>query len=138
MTTPRGVVAMLISAALASVAAGAAVAASRPVYFEGADGRAVIWPSHLQLSGDGTLEAYHMHWSTWGGSMAVGSGTAAYHGCKPTCGNAPVHHARVQVYLSHVKTCSGRRYYSRAWVTRRRTGKPIHARWLTRMRYAPC
>jgi hypothetical protein len=98
----------LTSSSSSSTATTAQVA----VYFQGVAGPAQQRPKTLELTGDGTLFVQGVQWSSWGGATATGTGNAVYHGCTPTCAQAPVNRASVSISMSGVRVCSGRRYYS--------------------------
>ena len=116
--------------------AGAAVAATSPVRFQGAAGPAHVRPGQLALTADGTLEVTDVTWSAWGGARATGSGTAEYHGCTPSCAAARTHHASVAITLSNIRTCKGRRYYTHVALVQR-SGKLLDASFL-RISWNPC
>ena len=119
---------------LGAVAVPAAAAAN--VLFADVNGNHVVRPKTLFLTGDGTLEVQFVHWSSWGGSAATGSGKAEYHGCTPDCAQAKVHHAQVTIALSKLKTCSGKQYYSHVALTLP-SGKLLDKKYLKRS-WAPC
>lgn len=107
--------------AVALVLATASLAQAAGVWFHGAANQGHhVRPGTLWLSGDGTLVVFHMHWSQWGGSVAVGKGSAEYHGCTPDCATAPIHHVAVTVHLSDIHTCKGQQYYDRVTLYKRR------------------
>ena len=83
---------------------------------------------------DGTLVVRQVHWSQWGGRVAIGRGTAEYHGCTPQCGTAPIHHAGVTVHLYGIRDCGGQNYYNRAAVITFQ-GKKLSPRY---QHWAPC
>jgi len=120
---------------LGLVLGATALARAGTVRFEGAiiQGNPVK-PSTLWLSADGTLVVLHMRWSSWGGPIATGKGTAEYHGCTPSCGAAPIHHERVTVHLSNLRVCRGQAYYDRVSVRKHDGGNlsPSYEHW------APC
>lgn len=111
-------------------------ASIKRIYFWGAIGGRVVKPKVLSLTVDGTLEVSQVRWTRWGGSIAVGTGQAEYHGCSPSCGAAPPHYAAVTVNLSRIRTCSGRSYYSKVTLFLR-SGKQLNASYLKRS-WAPC
>jgi hypothetical protein len=86
--------------------------AASPVYFQGVAGAPAERPGRLELTGDGTLFVSGVQWTAWGGSTASGSGNAEYHGCNPTCAQAPVHTAFVTIGMSGIRVCGGRQFYS--------------------------
>ena len=131
--------AIIAIAALALALAG--TASAQPIWFEGATTYHVshVRPSSLWLSGDGTLEVYHVHWSRWGSlregqagdlqqqnrQIAVGTGVAEYHGCLPFCFNAPRHSATVTIKLWDPAFCTSvdnavRYFYNRVTLHTRR------------------
>ena len=127
--------AVLIAVIVVALPAASAVAAG--VYFVGAVSVGPVKaPRFLSLTADGTLEVSSVHWSRWGGSVALGRGQAEYHGCTPSCAAAKPHYARVTVKLSRIRVCSGRRYYSTVTLILR-SGKHLDARYLKRS-WAPC
>jgi hypothetical protein len=128
----------LVIAALVTISAlgFAATAIAAGVSFAGAGGGAHVRPHTLFLTGDGTLDVTNVSWSSWGGRTAAGRGQAEYHGCTPTCAQARVHRATVNVRLSNVRSCSGRRYYSHVRLTLG-SGRLLDAAFL-RTSYRPC
>ena len=59
------------------------------------------------LSGDSTAFLFHMTWSTWSGSEAVGSGSYKLDDCNPDCAGGHVYSVATVVTLSQpVKVCS--------------------------------
>ncbi len=59
------------------------------------------------LSGDSTAFLFHMTWSTWSGSEAVGTGTYKLDDCNPDCAGGHVYSVATVVTLSQpVKVCS--------------------------------
>jgi hypothetical protein len=128
----RAAIVLLALASLMTVTSAAAA----EVMFQGADGGARVQPSALFLTGDGTLDVFHVQWNHWGGASAAGSGTAEYHGCTPICASAPVHHAVVAVRLSAIRRCGKRYFYTHVRLTLR-SGKLLDASFL-RLPYKPC
>jgi len=102
-----------VLAALA-LAGPPAMSAGATVRFKGTSGTAQVRPATLYLTGDGTLTDVHVKWSTWGGGVATGHGTADWHGCTPNCAQGKRHRDPATVRLSQIKTCGGQRYYSHA------------------------
>ena len=59
------------------------------------------------LSGDSTAFLFHMTWTTWSGTEAVGTGTYKLDDCNPDCAGGHVYPVPVVVTLSQpVKVCS--------------------------------
>jgi hypothetical protein len=59
------------------------------------------------LSGDSTAFLFHMTWTTWSGSEAVGTGTYKLDDCNPNCAGGHVYSLATVVTLSQpVKVCS--------------------------------
>ena len=59
------------------------------------------------LSGDSTAFLFHMTWTTWSGSEAVGSGSYKLDDCNPDCAGGHVYSVATVVTLSQpVKVCS--------------------------------
>jgi hypothetical protein len=116
--------------------AGTAVAGAT-VYFRGAVNQPRVQPKSLYLTGDGTLYVGNMVWSKWGGRTARGLGLAEYHGCKPSCAAAKVRHARVHAQLTRIRSCHGKRFYTRV-VLRKRNGGLLDARYLNGQDWSPC
>jgi hypothetical protein len=110
---------------------------ARTVLFQGATSGAHVRPATLWLSVDGTLEAFHMHWRTWGGPIAIGNGKIEWHGCTPACGAAPSHEANGSAHLSQIRVCSGQAYYSKVSVYVEDHGHLRLLRGIT-VNYAPC
>jgi hypothetical protein len=125
----------VLAVVLLGVIAVPAVAGAT-VFFNDVDNQRVVKPRTLLLTGDGTLEVQHVTWSSWGGATAKGSGRAEYHGCTPSCAQARVHHAQVAITLSKIRTCAGKRYYSRVRLTLP-SGKLLDKQYLEHS-FAPC
>jgi hypothetical protein len=87
------------------------------VWFDGTIINRHVEPSPLWLSADGTLVVLRVHWSKWRGQVAVGKGSAEYHGCAPSCGQAPAHHVPVTINLWDVVSCDGHAYYNKVTLT---------------------
>jgi hypothetical protein len=113
--------------------ATAPIAEAGGIWFDGAIIDSHVRPSPLWLSADGTLVVQHVHWSNWGGKVAVGTGVAEYHGCTPSCGQAPAHHVFVTINLWDVVDCGGRSYYNKVTLYKRSGKLPV-----TYQRWAPC
>ena len=59
------------------------------------------------LSGDSTAFLFHMTWTTWSGSEAVGTGSYKLDDCNPDCAGGHVYSVATVVTLSQpVKVCS--------------------------------
>jgi hypothetical protein len=59
------------------------------------------------LSGDSTAFLFHMTWTTWSGSEAVGTGRYRLDDCNPDCAGGHVYSVATVVTLSQpVKVCS--------------------------------
>jgi hypothetical protein len=114
-----------------------ATALARNVLFQGAVTGAHARPATLWLSVDGTLEAFHMHWRTWGGAVAVGQGRIEWHGCTPDCGSDPAHEANGSAHLSQIHVCEGKAYYSKVSVYVEDRGH-LHLLRGVEVNYAPC
>ena len=119
--------------ALALMLAAVPVAAARTVWFDGAITNRHVEPSPLWLSADGTLVVLHVRWSTWGGRVAVGKGSAEYHGCTPSCAQAPAHHVAVTINLWDIVGCNGHAYYNKVTLYKRHGKLPVHYQ-----HWAPC
>jgi hypothetical protein len=119
------------------VVAAVAHAASRPVFLD-VDNQPQVTPHTLFLTGDGTLDVVKLSWSAWGPGPAIGTGTAEFHGCTPSCAAGKQHTERVTVRLSDQASCKGRRYYDRVSLRDRRTGKPRFTSYLAHQNWAPC
>lgn len=76
---------------------------------------AALRPSSLQFASDATLAG--VHWSSWGGSTASGSGTASVRICSPNCAQGSERLYPARVTLLDPKACYGSRFYSSAKVT---------------------
>lgn len=102
-----------------------------------------VRPRSIQLTADGTLEAYGISWSSWNGEVAIGHGTAEYHGCSPTCAQGKIHHAHVTIRVSQTVACDPTRhwpdglYYNHIRLTKR-DGETVQGRWLRSQNFAPC
>ena len=126
---------IVVCIALLTMAVGAA--AAQATYFQGPANGPRIQPRSLYLTADGTLYVGQLEWSQWGGPVAKGAGLAEYHGCKPSCAAAKVHHAKVRVRISQVKSCHGKRYYTQV-ALRRRDGRLLESRYLNAQNWSPC
>jgi len=73
-----------------------------------------IEPSSLDTASDLTLS--DVHWTSWGAGGAAGSGTLRILTCQPTCASSATKDVAARIELSGVKSCSGRRYFSRGRV----------------------
>lgn len=127
--------ALAVATTLALVLSAPALA--RSVLFEGAITGAHARPAMLWLSADGTLEASHMRWRSWGGAVAVGDGMIEWHGCTPNCGTDRAHEAKGSAHLSQIHVCEGRAYYSKVSVYVEDRGHQRLLRGLG-VNYAPC
>jgi hypothetical protein len=59
------------------------------------------------LSGDSTAFLFHMTWTTWSGTEAVGTGTYKLDDCNPDCAGGHVYSVATMVTLSQpVKVCA--------------------------------
>jgi hypothetical protein len=59
------------------------------------------------LSGDSTAFLFHMTWTTWSGTEAVGTGTYKLNDCNPDCAAGHVYSVATVVTLSQpVKVCA--------------------------------
>ena len=59
------------------------------------------------LSGDSTAFLFHMTWTTWSGTEAVGTGTYKLNDCNPNCAAGHVYSVATTVTLSQpVKVCA--------------------------------
>jgi hypothetical protein len=120
-----------LATGLALICAFGVAQAGTAVYFEGVANHSKSRPPDLFLTGNGTLYVYGVHWNSWGGRVALGRGTASYHG-----GGARVQHAAVNVQLSNIRTCSGRRYYTHVHLTKE-NGQALDPGYLARS-WNPC
>lgn len=140
---PCGMAVSMLAVVALSAVASAAGRCERSVCFVGAVNNVQVKPRTLYLSADGTLEVVHVTWSRWGGTVARGRGTAYYHGCSPTCAQAPRAHATVTVRLSDTLACAPTRdtpnglYYNRVRLTLR-SGRDLDGAALRRLQWAPC
>ena len=123
--------------ALGALLGTAAVAQAATVYFAGAVGGRSVRPRTVYLSGDGTLDVIKVKWRSWGTATAVGTGTAAYHGCDPSCAAGKEHRTAVTVKLSDLTACKGSRYYDKVALIGR-SGKPLFASDLRLDSFKPC
>jgi hypothetical protein len=60
------------------------------------------------------LSVYRLHWKTWAGKTARGSGSVRINDCKPTCARGTRHRYRASVALSRARNCG-------PWLYRRMT-----------------
>jgi hypothetical protein len=96
------------SASVARALDGGAVAVVDP------GGNVAIKPERLETSSDASLSA--LRWTRWGSDGAEGSGEFRILTCQPTCASGGSDRVPARITLSGVKTCSGRRYFSRGEV----------------------
>jgi len=102
----RNATAGTTAAPSAGTTAAPAVAAGRTVYL--AEGGSVTgtWlhapacGSGCVLSGDSTVSLWHMTWSTWSSTTAVGTGTEKLDDCTPNCAQGTLRPVPVTVTLS--------------------------------------
>lgn len=111
-------------------------ATAAPVYFQGVTTSRAQRPPTLELTGDGTLFVSGVQWTSWGGSVATGSGNAEYHGCTPNCAQATPHSALVSIRLAGIRVCAGRQYYASVTLTMN-SGQQLDRSYLQRS-WSPC
>lgn len=122
----RGIVGLALVALLAAVVALPSKApAASSVYVVPADSmpNPVRKPRVLQPLMTGNW-AKNLDWSTWGGKTARAYGTFYQRVCKPDCASGYARKfGRAKIELSRIRTCDGRRFYTkgRAWV--RKSGR---------------
>ena len=105
-TSSPAAVTRTTAAASTGTTTAPAVAAGRTVYL--AEGGSVTgtWlhapacGSGCVLSGDSTVSLWHMTWSTWSSTAAVGTGTEKLDDCTPNCAQGTLHPVPVTVTLS--------------------------------------
>jgi hypothetical protein len=68
-----------------------------------------VKPAKVAFASDATL--LHVQWSSWGGSAAVGHGTAVVRLCQPDCATGRIVPYPATVKLSGVKSCDHARFY---------------------------
>jgi hypothetical protein len=70
-----------------------------------------VKPSTLQMSGDASFILHRVHWSSWGGATAKGSGESAVETCNPTCAGGGVVGTASRITLSRLGRFDGRTVY---------------------------
>ena len=100
------VAAIVGASALASGAATPVLTGPNP---SNGKGFGQVKPATIYLGGDISGEVCHIHWLTWGGSVAIGQGTAWYIG--PRQATYQGHAAPAVVALSRIGTWQGRPAY---------------------------
>jgi hypothetical protein len=79
----RTLVAVMIACAVLAATAFAAGGKNRVV---GDCTKSQVKPTEIVLAcGDGNAEVLHIHWQSFGGARAAGSGSYVYNTCTPTC-----------------------------------------------------
>lgn len=109
----KGRNALLVLIAAMSLTAGAVVAASAApvsshhgrVYLQTFSDVLLFKPRTFLLSGDDTLVAKRLHWRTWGGRTAVGTGIAGFNYCRPDCAAGRFHFFAARLTLSGRTGC---------------------------------
>lgn len=66
-------------------------------------------PATLAFASNAVL--LHLHWSSWGGSVAVAHGTALLRSCHPDCATSPLVPYPGTVRLSGLESCYHARFY---------------------------
>jgi hypothetical protein len=97
-----------------ALAQPAAVQKRRVLVARGACARTVFAyrPHTIGISCDRTFSLRAIHWTSYGGSVALGRGRARTQGCTPACANGRVRMLPVRIRLSKVVTCGGRQFYA--------------------------
>ena len=72
-------------------------------------------PKTIQFSKDGTLS--RLRWTGWGSPAAVGRGQVLLLECTPSCARGFNHASIAEIRLTHLRRCSGRRFYDAAEVS---------------------
>lgn len=106
--------ALVIIASLCFAAAGAAVARPIPVLagnFSNSKGFGQSRPSEIYLGGDESGLVCHIHWDSWGGPFAVGTGTGWYLHAGQITANG--HWAPAVVVLYHLGRWHGKPAYTK-------------------------
>ena len=80
----------------------------------------VVRPRHIACGAVGAPDFKKLHWSSWGGSNARAHGTVTYRDCPAATGCADprnYHDVPVRVRVYRIRTCDGRRAYTRLRAT---------------------
>ncbi len=100
------VLALMAARATSSIVLAAAASGAAPVFV-------LLWgqsfadkPRSFRMSGDSTLFAQKLHWDSWGGKTADGTGVAAFNTCKPDCAAGHFDHYPAKIVLSKRRYCS--------------------------------
>lgn len=98
--------ALMAALATSSLVFAAAASGAAPVFV-------LLWgqsfadkPRSFRMSGDSTLFAQKLHWDSWGGKTADGTGVAAFNTCKPDCAAGHFDHYPAKIVLSKRRYCS--------------------------------
>jgi hypothetical protein len=84
-------------------------------------------PRSFWLSGDPTLLATKIKWSSYNGSVARARAVGHVNDCNPSCANGSFHKGAIRLRLSGPKRACGRYFYSHlriTWVHRPPLGGP--------------
>jgi hypothetical protein len=68
-------------------------------------------PHSIRLSGDSTVFAQRLHWSSWGGKTAYGTGVAAFNTCRPDCAAAHFIRYPAKIVESRRRYCNSIRFH---------------------------
>jgi hypothetical protein len=86
----------------------------------------VAAPRTLTIAcGDGNFYLSGLRWTTWGAARATAHGTAHANDCNPYCAAGHFHTYAIVATASRLRTCYGRREYTRLvvrYVARARPG----------------
>jgi hypothetical protein len=113
----RFLLVVLAGAAAAVIAVATASAGSRPTPIligggpPSSEGFGKVKPGKIFLGGDPTGLVCAIHWTSWGGQFAIGTGTGFYVG--PNQITAAGHQASAVVVLYHLATWDGRPAYTK-------------------------
>lgn len=92
------------------------VASASPVRLVGNCRTPAVRPAEVIFTcADGGVVAEHVHWQTWGGALAVGSGMVLAHNCLPNCAASHNYDLYPVVLIaSSARDCDdGGRHYTR-------------------------
>jgi hypothetical protein len=103
------------AAAVIAVATASASSSPTPILIGGgapsSEGFGKVKPAKIFLGGDPTGLVCAIHWTSWGGEFAIGTGTGFYVG--PNQITAAGHQAPAVVVLYHLATWNGRPAYTK-------------------------
>lgn len=106
MMRRMGRLVLSVAVAVLVLAAGDALAAGGPNRVVGNCTKSQAKPDEIVLfCGDANADVNHIHWSSFGGPQATGSGVYSYNTCSPTCVAGKVKSYSVTLTTAQAKPC---------------------------------